>query len=364
MVKTPKMSFEDWDYDGEPVWVYGLPFAIKNCPFQESDKLCPDCQSKLFLSDQAKVKASKAILNEINNFRKEEQESLHSEEDRLRELMGSRGQILENMRFIADDEDYSHLPWMSKQDFDDIVSLERFDLPFPFCMTDEEIVADAVMWCTDSSVSRTKSLWSYFYRDSEHSDWRTYGRGYEHDYYLKTEEILEDEFLKVTRTVQENPDYNFYDFMRNRSHSFSDYMARINSPTISVTYVKSSGSEWNEALQYHPPEVLVGYPFRPKNFDYEKGNFIGKSCEKIRKRLFYLIKGKIELRNKERVDFEKGILVNHSEKLASFAKEKKLSKISNKTTTEYIEDEGLELIWKDSKDVLRIRSNLILEGLR
>lgn len=309
-------SNENWDYVGEPTWIRHRAFAIKDCPFEESDNLCPICQSQLFVAETSKIDDAKSILTGIiGSIKEEEEERQNLKSERIKSLTSKKG-LLDDMTIVINGEDYSHLPWMSEDELNSISHVKREDLPHPFCMTNEEIIEEAVSWCTDAIVSKTKSLWRYFYKEEQEQY-----RDYKHEYHYN----------------QRGPRlYN----------------------EISIQFYNS------EFYKSNPPEVLVGYPTYPKNLPYERRMNQIDLCERIRKELYYDIKEKIELKNTQRIESEKGMLIDYSYKLVTFAKRRNSNTVSNKILSEFIEEEDLELVWKDSKDVLRIRSNLMLKGLR
>ena len=267
---------------------------------------CPNCESELHSTQ------------EWNITRAREQFLMDSE--RMEEEYRNRS-IPPKLRSIyIDGAKYDHLQWMSEEDFEREVKPSRSSLDYPYCLSDEEITSLAVSWCTNGPITKRKTRWSFFYpNDERHWHMTSYSRVLQQD---------ENSFEVSERGLNDEDN------------------AR-------------------EIFEQYPPDVLVGKPPIPMSIDYEKKvRRFNESCN-IRSILYSgEIYNAVKKANEYDITEEKRKLPNLIEELVLFARGKKSRSVSNKLLDEFINENEIELIWRDSRDILRIGAGFIMVGKR
>ena len=114
----------------------------------------------------------------------------------------------------------------------------------------------------------------------------------------------------------------------------------------------------------YPPNVLVGNPPRPMNIEYEKKYRDQKHCIDIRMKLYYEIQHKFEETNENEIKEEKTRLEIISRDLALFAQENNSKTVTKKLMEEFLRENEIDLVWRDSRDILRIRAGLVMKRVR
>ena len=226
----------------------------------------------------------------------------------------------ESKSIAIDGVKYDHLQWMSEEDFEREVKPSRSSLDHPYCLSDEEITSLAVSWCTIGPITKRKTVWSFFYpNDERHWLMSSYSR------------VLE----------------------RN-GNSFEVAEQGLN-----------DGDNAREIFDNYPPDVLVGKPPIPMSIGYEKKARQFNACCDIRSILYG---GKVYSAVKEANEYdiaeEKKKLPNLIEELVLFARGRKSRSVSNKLLDEFINENEIEFIWRDSRDILRIGAGFVIGGKR
>ena len=129
---------------------------------------------------------------------------------------------------------------------------------------------------------------------------------------------------------------------------------------FSITFDK----KFLEFYSLNPPEALVGDDFLPINIEYEKKVQTLILCEEIRIRLYPECRKQIDDIKEEDIKMEKLKLGALTRELARFTINQKKNRISNNLLDKFLKENKVELVWSDSRDILRIGASLIVRGVR
>ncbi len=304
----------------------GLEFSsIGNTEFS-----CINCDSKLYVTNKSDIKFEREKIKQNLKNKKDQYDLRQIQiEEKISKLSAS-GKLTEEMSVMVGFKlDCSNLLWLSEDEFKKKIKPVRTTLPLPFSLEDNDIISNAVDWYIRDETNITKR------------------RSHQRFFYPVSADILDGECEIINNGAQTIPKYSSYYQMN------SDY------PNFQFNFYMS----W-EVKDAYPPDVLVGYPPLPMNIEYETNREKKDLCFRIWKQNNDTIFTKIEEYKEERIMNEKSKLVNISNDLALFAQKKCCKKITNQLVNDFLKEKNIQFIWKDSRDIVRIRSGLILKGMR